>query len=163
MQSLWYELFLAQTETMIFIFLSFSSFSLCFLYIILFWLKIIDLMLVGSFSKKSMRKSNEFYVSPFWDKFSVLTELKAVIIFPMHSSVSLFLMNFTVLALVEVINSAIAIIITSPSYALVKSIVSNWFYLIPYNTFSYFWGTTIFTVFFFFVICLYFSSPLTVF
>lgn len=125
-----------------------SIFALCFRSMILFKLKIIFLTL-GSIYLCSMKMSSTLSVKRFWERLSVITLETNGIILMIQSSVSLFLMNFTVFIFVPGMNSLICRIILSPSYAFVRSNVSVLSAYKDYKTFSYFYGTLMLFNFFF--------------
>ena len=115
----------AHTETTIFIALNWSIFALCFLSIILFWLKIKFLRPERYPNLCLIKMSITPSVRLFCDKFIIWAFPNAGSIFYTPLSVSLFRMNLIVLAFEYFTNSQICIIVWSPTSALVKSIVST--------------------------------------
>ena len=113
------------TETTMFIALNWSILALCFLSIILFWLKIKFLSPERYPNLCFMKMSITASVRLFCDKLSIWAFANAGNIFYTPLSVSLFRINFIVLALENFTNSQICIIVWSPTSAFVKSIVST--------------------------------------
>lgn len=119
-----FEYWFLHTDTTIFIALSWSIFALCFLSIILFWLKIKFFNPERYPCLFFMKMSITASVRLFWDKFNIWALVRAGSIFSTPMSVSLFRINLIVLALENLINSHICNMDWSPTYAFVRSIVS---------------------------------------
>jgi hypothetical protein len=115
---------ITQVETLRSIFLSLSMNSLCFRSMILFWLRM-TVRRLGMELRWLARWARDCSVRKFWERLSVATPPKALIILLTASSDSLLRMNFTVRTRLPRKNSQICRIIASPSSALVRSKVSR--------------------------------------